>query len=211
MSTQYKSMRTELERVGNPYKNNQINRTAYYTNVYFEINGKKVFIPMKVDTGATYTVIGTYNTKIEKWRDIINKSNIVGKAYDASNTEINLRGYILSNFRLTKDIIFPKIKIFFSDTLGDRAVLGMDILSLFDFQYRHEKGNMIGTFWINNYEEYLQKINNILKKKNLDYLDAEQIFLLDNFESENKNSIRYTVQDLSANYIQDKLNQISDK
>lgn len=184
MSAQYKSLGTELERVGNPYKNNVINRTAYYINVYFTINGKKVFIPMKVDTGAAYTVIGTYNTKIEKWRDIINKSNMAGKAYDASDNEINLRGYILSNFRLTKDIIFPKIKIFFSDTLGDRAVLGMDILSLFDFQYKHEKGNMLGTFWINNWEEHMEQIDRILQKKKLDYLDTEQIFLLNEAETQ---------------------------
>jgi len=196
MNTPNKSIRTELERVGNPYKNNQINRAAYYTNVYFEIKGKKVFIPMKIDTGATYTVIGTCNTKIEKWRNIINASDIRRTAYDASNKPIDLRGYILSNFRLTKDIIFPKIRIFFSDELGDRAVLGMDILSLFDFQYKQEKGNMLGTFWINNWESHMEKIYGILKRKHLDYLDTEQIFLLDEVEVSSKYKVN--LQELEA-------------
>ncbi len=203
MAIKYSSSKTELKRTGNPHKNGLISRDAYYTDIYFEIDNKKLSIPMKIDTGATYTVIGTYNQKIEKWRNIINNSSIKGKAFDASDTEIELKGYIINNFRLTPEIVFPKIRIFFSDALGSKAILGMDILSLFDFQYKHEKGNMLGTFWINNYEQHLQKIESIMKKKNLDYLDTEQIFLLD----EVHNTYKVNIQDLEATTIYNRLNQ----
>lgn len=208
----YKIASSELEnsrlRQGSAY---QHFRTSYYTNISFYYKDVLNRVEMKVDTGASHTIIGTEianlceELKVDLGHIPINNNR---RPEDISGTEINIKECILDNFRLTSEIIFPSIKLLFSDDIHDKAVLGMDILSLFDFQYKHEKGNMLGTFWINNYEEHLQKINNILKRKNLDYVDVEQIFLLD--ESEKK-SVKYTQQDLEANFIQNQINQIPDK
>ena len=52
-------------------------------------------------------------------------------------------------------------------TLG----LGMDILSLFDFQYLREKHQNYGTFWINNYHEVLKELHTRKLNKGIDYID----------------------------------------
>lgn len=99
------------------------------------------------------------------------KSNMRGVAYDASGTELKLYGYIVDNFKLTDEIMLDKIKLFFSEEIGSKALLGMDILSLFDFQYLKEKRQNYGTFWINNYNETLKELQIRRLNKDIDYID----------------------------------------
>lgn len=204
------NLRSELTRSNPPYKINTNNRFSYYTTIEFVIDNMRRHIQFKVDTGSPHTIIGIEllakkGVHIDQ-RILQNTPSTNLKA--ATDSDVNIYPYTVKEFQLTDEICFENIQIYLSYEIKYRAVLGMDILSLFDFQYKHEKGNMLGTFWINNYEEHLQKINDILKKKKLDYLDTEQIFLLD--ESEKK-SVNYTQQDLEANFIQNQINQILDK
>lgn len=111
------------------------------------------------------------NSYIKPFKDKILKSNMRGIAYDASGTELKLYGYIVENFRLTDEITLDKIKLFFSEDIGNKALLGMDILSLFDFQYLKEKRQNYGTFWINNYDEALKDLQARRLNKDMDYID----------------------------------------
>lgn len=147
------------------------NRESYFTRIGFKIDNKLVKVTTKIDTGATYTVIGLCSDELEDFKKDIMKSNMRGIAYDASGTELKLYGYIVENFRLTDEITFDKIKLFFSEDIGNRALLGMDILSLFDFQYLKEKRQYYGTFWINNYVEALKEIRSRILNKDIDYID----------------------------------------
>lgn len=65
--------------------------------------------------------------------------------------------------------------MYFSEDIGEKAVLGMDILSLFDFQYLRERGSSNGTFWINNYVSTLDVLKKRMLNKDIDYLDPSQI------------------------------------
>ena len=38
--------------------------------------------------------------------------------------------------------VFPKIKLAFSEDIGNKALLGMDILSLFSFMYNRKEGEL---------------------------------------------------------------------
>ena len=172
--------KSELVKVGNPFNHNSMSRASYYTNVDFKILGKTVDIKVKVDTGASYTVVGLGKEELRRFKDIISSNACkVGDAYDASEAKLNLKGYIVQNFALTEDIVIPKLLIYFSEELGEKAVLGMDILSLFDFQYLREKHSSNGTFWINNYEQVLDSLNNRMLNKDIDYIDPVLINLID--------------------------------
>ena len=81
--------------------------------------------------------------------------------------------------------MIPRIKLYFSDDLGEKAVLGMDKLSLFDFQYLREKGCSNGTFWINNYVSTLDVIRKRMLNKEIDYLDPELIFDIEDIGGSN--------------------------
>ena len=164
------SVRSELKKTRNPITK-AFNRESYYTEIKFSINRKKIQTVVKIDTGATYTVIGLGSTEMQRFKDAILESPVQGIAYDASGTELHLYGYIINNFQLTEDITFDKIKIFFSEDIGDKALLGMDLLSLFDFQYLKEKGQNWGTFWINNYEQALKELYARQLNKDMDYID----------------------------------------
>ncbi len=116
-------------------------------------------------------MIGLYGDGLEDFKKSIMKSNMRGAAYDASGTELKLYGYIVDNFKLTDEIMLDKIKLFFSEEIGSKALLGMDILSLFDFQYLKEKRQNYGTFWINNYNEALKELQIRRLNKDIDYID----------------------------------------
>ncbi len=107
----------------------------------------------------------------KKANPITHAFNRDGVAYDASGTELKLFGYIVENFKLTDDIILDKIKLFFSEDIGSKALLGMDILSLFDFQYLKERRQNYGTFWINNYDEALKDLQTRRLNKDIDYIE----------------------------------------
>lgn len=162
--------RSELEKAANP-ATKAFNRESYFTKISFDISNKTVKITAKIDTGATYTVIGLEHKGLIRFKDEIQKSSMRGIAYDASGTELKLYGYVVENFRLTDEIILDKIKLFFSEDIGSKALLGMDILSLFDFQYLKEKRQNYGTFWINNYDEALRDLQARRLNKDTDYID----------------------------------------
>ena len=155
-------MRTELIKIRDPFKK-VFDRRSYYTKIEYTINNESIVTNMKIDTGADYSLL--------EFRKEILKSNMVGIAYDASGTELKLYGYIVENFRLTDEITLDKIKLFFSEDIGNKALLGMDILSLFDFQYLKEKRQNYGTFWINNYDEALKDLQARRLNKDIDYID----------------------------------------
>lgn len=171
-------MRSELIKVKNPYTK-AFNRETYFTPVKFKLGTEDISIKMKVDTGATYTVIGLGNEVVEDFKDVILKSDMLGAARDASDRDLHLYGYIVDNFKLTDDIVLDKIKLFFSEDIKNKALLGMDILSLFDFQYLKEKRQNYGTFWINNYEEALREIKTRQLNKDIDYIDPILIASID--------------------------------
>ncbi|MCI8901709.1 MAG: hypothetical protein HFH76_14035 [Lachnospiraceae bacterium] len=162
--------RSEMGKVANPVTH-AFNRESYFTDISFDIRNKPLKITTKIDTGATYTVIGLYGDGLEDFKKSIMKSNMRGVAYDASGTELKLYGYIVDNFKLTDEIMLDKIKLFFSEEIGSKALLGMDILSLFDFQYLKEKRQNYGTFWINNYNETLKELQIRRLNKDIDYID----------------------------------------
>lgn len=119
------------------------------------------------------------NSYIKPFKDKLLKSSMRGIAYDASGTELKLYGYIVEDFRLTDEITLDKIKLFFSEDIGNKALLGMDILSLFDFQYLKEKRQNYGTFWINNYDEALKDLQTRRLNKDIDYIDPILIAAVD--------------------------------
>ncbi len=125
-------------------------RLSYYTDLYFNIDDINVGIVAKVDTGASYTIIGTEVDGLDACVDYINANAIIEKEQpeDATKNKIHMKSLTVSDFQLTKEICIPKIKLFFSDDLKDKAILGMDILSLYDFVYRHEVNQIKGTFWL---------------------------------------------------------------
>ena len=140
--------KSELKKKANP-ATKAFNRESYFTDIKFDLNTKPIKITTKIDTGATYTVIGMENR------------------------------YIVEDFRLTDEITLDKIKLFFSEDIGNKALLGMDILSLFDFQYLKEKRQNYGTFWINNYDEALKDLQTRRLNKDIDYIDPILIAAVD--------------------------------
>ena len=206
MQKSLQGKRTELKKVGDPNANGSMHRSSYYCKVNFLLNKKAVDVVMKVDTGASYTVIGLDYPGIDRYTNEIMSNNINNEAFDASGSKLNLNGYVVENFQLTEDIIIPKLLIFFSKELKDKAILGMDILSLFDFQYLREKRSTNGTFWINNYQDVLDNISKRMLNQELDYLDPSLILSIV-IEDTNKNNVKFTLQDAMAAYINKKISE----
>lgn len=179
MDERGQGIKSEMKKVGNPYKGNSFSRESYYTDINFKIDNKKIDITAKVDTGATYTVFGLENKRLDTFAGAITKSDMIGKAYDVSGTELKLYGYIVDNFRLTDDIVINKIKVYFSEDIGDKALLGMDILSLFDFQYLKERRQNWGTFWINNHIDALNEMTKRSLNYDMGYVDPNFIAEID--------------------------------
>ncbi len=151
-------LRSELVRVPEPETNSTL-RNKYYTKLRFNCNGLKLMHTVKVDTGASYTVISLNEISNKYIVNEIKTNGVKEKSlFSATNTPINIFSYIVDELTLTEEIVFPcKVKIFLSDNIT-RSVLGMDILSLFDFQYLREPRQIKGTFWINNYTHVLKNI-----------------------------------------------------
>lgn len=171
-------MTTELIKIRDPFKK-VFDRRSYYTKIEYTVNNESIVSNMKIDTGADYTIIGLMDDGLSEYREMILHSGMTGRAYDASGTELKLYGYIVENFRLTDEITLYKIKLFFSEDIGNKALLGMDILSLFDFQYLKEKRQNYGKFWINNYDEALKDLQTRRLNKDIDYIDSILIAAVD--------------------------------
>ncbi len=178
MESTTQGIRSEMEKTGEP-KSGSFNRRSYYTNIRLCLDKKKIQLKAKVDTGATHTILGLRNNALKPFANKIILNNNQSGALTASDEEIKLYGYIVTDFWITQDILIPKIKLYFSEDIGEKAVFGMDILSLFDFQYLREKGSSNGTFWINNYTSTLDALKKRMLNKDIDYLDAELILDID--------------------------------
>lgn len=180
-------MNSELKRVETP-TTEKSDRLNYYTNIRFVVDGTLVSpISFKVDTGASYTIVSLDNTQLsnEQIRIIRQKGTVIkGGAFDASDNEIELIAYTIENFKLTSEIIIPRMLIYFTDKLKKKAILGMDILSLFEFQYRHEKHQLIGTFWIINYEQDIKRLSKYIKTDG--YINPRGVMLIEKINSNTK-------------------------
>lgn len=182
-----------LSKVKNPGLNIPVDRNSYYTNISYVIHGSKVESELKVDTGASHTIIGLGRDELSRYKNFISKSQIVSSAFTATNQSIPLIGVVLDEFWLTQDIVIPNILIFFSESLGKKAVLGMDILSMFNFQYRIYPGKSWGHFYINDYEKTLEDINERVIRRKLGYVDPYTImecYEFDNIDQEADSSIK---------------------
>lgn len=83
----YKNMginRSEMSKEANPITH-AFNRESYFTRIRFKIDNNLVNVTTKIDTSATYTVIGLENSYIKPFKDKILRSNMRGIAYDAQN------------------------------------------------------------------------------------------------------------------------------
>lgn len=168
-------LRSELVRVPEPETNSTL-RNKYYTKLRFNCNELKLMHTVKVDTGASHTVISLNEINNKCIIDEIIENGVKEESlFAATGGEINIFSYIVDELALTEEIVFPcKIKIFFSDNIK-RSVLGMDILSLFDFQYLKEPKQIKGTFWINNYAYVLENIEKRKINVDNDYIEPMSI------------------------------------
>lgn len=62
-----------------------------------------------------------------------------GRLESATGGGISYREVVVDGFYLTPGIKFPKIKLAFSEDIGNKSLLGMDILGLFSFVYNRNK------------------------------------------------------------------------
>lgn len=176
--------RSEIKRYRPDFLINQIKDTArfsYYTLLSLNLNGKIKKLQFKLDTGSPYTIIGLDLLKrngIDLTQELEN-TGFQEELFDASGRNVRIAPYIVQSFKLTEEITLNDVQIYISPDIENRAVLGMDLLSLLDFQYQWEVNSMLGTFWINNYIARRKFIENMLEEKNLKILDSKQLFLLE--------------------------------
>ncbi|MEZ3447620.1 MAG: retroviral-like aspartic protease family protein [Lachnospiraceae bacterium] len=176
--------RSEIKRYRPDFLINQIKDTArfsYYTLLSLNLNGKIKKLQFKLDTGSPYTIIGLDLLKrngIDLTQELEN-TGFQEELFDASGRNVRIAPYIVQSFKLTEEITLNDVQIYISPDIENRAVLGMDLLSLFDFQYQWEVNSMLGTFWINNYVTRRRFIEKMLAEKNLKILDSKQLFLLE--------------------------------
>lgn len=209
LQTTQKSSRSEIKRYVYDSITNErrdYRRFSYYTLLVLSFEGITKRLQFKLDTGSPRTVIGLDLLKRNglDLTEEINKTGLQDGLKDASDNDIRVAPYIVQSFKLTDEITLNNVLVYISPDIKSRAVLGMDILSLFDFQYKWEVNSMIGTFWINNYAERKKFIDQKLKEKGQNILDSKQMFLLD---EKSKRSTKYTEQDILANDIYTKLQQ----
>lgn len=177
-------MQYEIINVGNPKRNNTLRRTSYYTSMSILLNDTKELVIAKVDTGASFTVIGFDAIQDKNIRQLISKSDIDATASDASGSVLTLKGLVVDSFEFAKGVVLNNTLIYFSEQMHDRSVLGMDILSLFDFHYRKEVHETRGTFWLYNVEDTLARISEKMYKSSIPYLNPGEIFDIDIQEKE---------------------------
>ncbi len=148
-------------------------RFSYLSEIDFGLENVNCAVRMRIDTGATKTIIGIdlLRKSIPNIDDLYLKFQEEKTVFAANDKEIYIRSAVVRNFQITDEIKIEKIKIYFSDNIGNRALLGMDILSLFTFMYS-DKDRL---FTIHNYKESIERHNKLILNSNLDYLDPEFI------------------------------------
>ena len=177
------STRSELRKTGDPKKNSSMSRFTYYTNIKFSMYDREIKIPMKIDTGSAYTIVDMNSIYFDDYREDIRCSGELKNAYNVSGKPLNLYGCPVSNFKLTDDIVIPKIKIYFSEDTEEKSLLGMDILSLFTFQYTLNNDSLNGSFWIFNYASSLRRIEEHKLNRSLEYIDPYLIASIDEVDN----------------------------
>lgn len=171
--------KSELVRSNNDRRksNHTISRYEYIINLKFNLSGKIIKANAKVDTGSYYTVIG--RDAVKHSDDIINKAILKEEPertlITASGNIITAKPICVNNLKITEDIIFPKIKLYISEGLETKSVLGMDILTMFSFQYdKRDK-----TIWIMYEENFKDRLKKNMLNTEKDYIDPAYIALLD--------------------------------
>lgn len=157
---------SELIKVGNPFHNDRFVRTEYYVEVSFRIDGLPILQTVKIDTGSPYTIIGLDGKDIKRFKDRIKTCKTDIEAFDAQENQLDIEKYTVENFSLTEDVCFDSITCLFSEKLKERAILGMDILSLFELTYKFDSGKQSsGTFRIVNLPKAASSINSQIEKR----------------------------------------------
>lgn len=155
--------------------NRRIERLRYFVKLKFELQGIDVVTVAVIDTGAVKTVIR---------EDDILRSARGNKLVQSirNDTAFGIGGsvptkiYIAEQFELTGEITLPRVEVAVSNSIN-MSVLGMDILGLFSFKYDLGVGNMIGKFFIFDYQKQLERIEKLCKNNNA--LGINMIMLLD--------------------------------
>ena len=104
-------------------KNNRGNydRTSYFIKIHFSLLGKVAKLNMKMDTGASRTVIGLGSLQaVTNVKNIIMQEPVCkGRLESATGGEISYREVVVDDFYLTPDVVFSKIKLAFSEDIGN--------------------------------------------------------------------------------------------
>ena len=140
---------------------NRHNRMEYYTTITLvATKGVSEECEFVIDTGSHYTIISEDLLSDEFKRNIVQHKNDVVLASDVSDRLMTLVPITIKKFVLTPEVILKDTIIYLTHDVKRRAILGMDIFSLFEFVYKHERNQIIGTFWLINPERMLTYLNN---------------------------------------------------
>lgn len=132
-------------------------RLKYYCDITYELNGEIIVSNCKVDTGSPVTIIGLHHRDLVRHINyVVRDENIVNPLVSATGNTVTRYRLPVRNFELTDDIVFPEIMINFSEDIGSRALIGMDLLSMFTFKYS-QKDKLISLFYEDNYLEQLHR------------------------------------------------------
>ena len=173
-------------------------------------------IEFKIDTGSPFTVIRLRDliqldeennpiTDADKYKKnlIMAKTNSLGTIGSATGMDMDLRYIEVEKFKLSTEIIFPKIEIYLSESLRPCSILGMDILTMFTFMYRHTDKSF-NIFYTN---DYLEKAEKYMRGYYDGCIRPRYIGLLDERNIELNNKYNFTAQDIQANFINNLINQ----
>lgn len=155
-------------------------RNKYHVLCTYRVGKTNSICYFKVDTGADYTVIGLDTIQEDSCRDLILNSNLPDARFcTASGEVINAKSFVVKDFMLAPEVIIPEIKLHFAESLGKRALLGMDILSLFNFQYIKDVGTHNGTFWLNDPEDSIKELEKYKLNNDISYIDPDTLWSLE--------------------------------
>lgn len=143
----------------------------------------------KLDTGSNYTVVGIDMLDKEIIEYLIKNCTFCNNdsALDATDNKLRMFKLNVCAFYLTPDVCLNNLELFFSPDLHSKAILGMDILSLFEFKYIHEKKQRLGTFYLIEPKKVeLELYNDCTKLGKV--IKPRNIMLLDDLETTSKYS-----------------------
>lgn len=170
-----KECRSEMVRTADP-KTHVRHRSSYWTKIQFTVDSRIVRLPFLVDTGSPVTIVSipsNINNKV-KLSNLLDKGNGTETYYSLLHEEIKVVGGVVKDFMLTRDVCIPEIKLHFTDMLEDKCILGMDILSYFEFEYIKDSGSShSGSIWLTNPKKNIDDIKSWTGNKDLYYIDPD--------------------------------------